>query len=189
MRAAAFSGLVVMTILALAPFGAAAEKADRQQTLRMSSKQFVQEGPQDANTRVLEGDVLITQGSMRITAEKAIVKETPAGVTAELFGSGTSQITFRQKREGTSDFIEASADRAEYDDQSGTLKLYTKVRFKSGNDVADSEFMQYNSNTEKMEMRNQIPGAKPKTGLDDGRVVFEVQPRAADGKPSPAKKN
>jgi len=40
-----------------------------------------------------------------------------------------------------------------------------------------------------MELRNQIPGAKPKTGADDGRVVFEVQPRAADGKPVPAKKN
>ena len=189
MRATAFSGQVATLILALAPFSVAAEKADRQQTLRMSSKQFVQEGPQDANTRVLEGDVLITQGSMRITAEKAIVKETAAGVTAELFGSSTSQITFRQKREGTSDFIDASADRAEYDDKSGTLKLYSRVRFKSGNDVADSEFMQYNSTTEKMELRNQIPGAKPKTGADDGRVVFEVQPRAADGKPVPAKKN
>ena len=189
MKAIPFSGQVATLMLALAPLVATAEKADRQQTLRMSSKQFVQEGPQDANTRVLEGDVLITQGTMRITAEKAIVKETAAGVTAELFGSSTSQVTFKQKREGTSDFIEASADRAEYDDKSGTLKLFSKVRFKSGNDVADSEFMQYNSTTEKMEMRNQIPGAKPKTGPDDGRVVFEVQPRAAEAKPAPAKKN
>jgi lipopolysaccharide export system protein LptA len=174
---------------------AGAEKADRQQVLRMSAKQAGAEGTRDANTKFLEGDVLITQGTMRITADKATVKETDGEVFAELYGSTSSQITFRQKREGNNDYIEASADRAEYDDKTGTLRLFSRVRFKSGNDQTDSEFMQYNSNTEQMSFRNQIPGAKPKGGSEEGRVIFEIQPRnqsnsrATDTKSAPSKKS
>lgn len=181
--------------VALISQSALAEKADRLQVLRMSAKQSGVEGTRDANSKFLEGDVLITQGTMRITADKATVRETNGDVFAELYGSPANQITFRQKREGTNDYIEASADRAEYDDKTGTLKLFSKVRFKSGGDQADSEYMQYNSTTEKMEFRNQIPGAKPKSGVDDGRVIFEVQPRsqgelrASDAKSSANKKN
>lgn len=181
--------------LAFVPLAGHAEKADRQQVLRMSAKQSGVEGTRDVNSKFLEGDVLITQGTMRITADKATVRETNGDVFAELHGSAANQITFRQKREGTNDYIEASADRAEYDDKTGTLRLFSKVRFKSGNDQADSEYMQYNSTTEKMEFRNQIPGTKPKGGVDDGRVVFEVQPRnlsetrPIDAKPAASKKN
>ena len=41
--------------------------------------------------------------------------------------------------------MEASADRAEYDDKTGAIRLFSKVRFKSGGDLVDSEYMQYNT--------------------------------------------
>ncbi len=185
----------LLLVAGFTPLASHAEKADRQQVLRMSAKQSGVEGTRDVNSKFLEGDVLITQGTMRITAEKATVRETNGDVFAELHGTPVNQITFRQKREGTDDYIEASADRAEYDDKTGTLRLFSRVRFKSGNDQADSEYMQYNSTTEKMEFRNQIPGAKPKAGAESGRVTFEVQPRAqvesrtADPKSPASKKN
>ena len=179
----------------LVPVVALAEKADRQQILRMSAKQGSAEGSKEINVKKLDGDVLITQGTMRITADRAVVKEEDGAVFAELFGNGARQITFRQKREGENDFVEASADRAEYDDKSGAIRLFSKVRFKSGGDLVDSEYMQYNTNTEKMELRNQVPGVKSKAGTDEGRVVFEVQPRSpsekrnGDSKLSPTKNN
>jgi lipopolysaccharide export system protein LptA len=179
----------------LVPAIACAEKADREQKLRMLAKQGSAEGSKDVNVKKLEGDVVITQGTMRITADRAVVKETGGDVFAELFGNASSQITFRQKREGESDFVEASADRAEYDDKTGAIRLFSKVRFKSGGDLVDSEYMQYNTNTEKMELRNQVPGAKPTAATDQGRVMFEVQPRSktgsppGDGKLAPAKTN
>jgi lipopolysaccharide export system protein LptA len=185
------SALLAAILVLLVPGIAHAEKADRQQTLRMSAKLGSAEGSKEVNVKKLEGDVLITQGTMRITAERAIVKETEEGVYAELFGSGASQITFRQKREGETDFVDASADRAEFDDKTGTIRLYSKVRFKSGGDLVDSEYMQYNTNTEKMELRNQVPGLKPNPAIEEGRVVFQVQPRSAagDGKTTPRKTN
>lgn len=174
--------LIAIAVL-LVPCVARGEKADRLQTLRMSAKQGSAEGSKEINLKKLDGDVLITQGTMRITADRAIVKESVGSVFAELFGNNTSQITFRQKREGENDFVEASADRAEYDDKTGAIRLFSKVRFKSGGDVVDSEYMQYNTNTEKMELRNQVPGAKPKPGTEEGRVVFEVQPRSQPESP------
>lgn len=170
--AACFSMLVM-----LIPCTASGEKADRTQETNISSKRASVEGSKDVNIKKLEGDVLITQGTMRITADRAIVKETEGNVLAELFGNAASQITFRQKREGQNDFVEASADRAEYDDKLETIRLFSRVRFKSGGDVVDSEYMQYNTSTEKMELRNQIPGASAKGGTEEGRVVFKVQPR------------
>ena len=192
-----FSRCATVWLLAvgLAPCIALAEKADRQQILRMSAKQGSAEGSKEVNVKKLEGDVLITQGTMRITADRAVVKEADGGVFAELFGNGTNQVTFRQKREGEIDFVDATADRAEYDDKTGAIRLFSKVRFKSGGDLVDSEYMQYNTNTEKMELRNQVPGAKPKIGTEEGRVVFEVQPRtqndrrSGDSKPPSAKSN
>ncbi len=189
-----YIALTAMAVM-LAPCVAHGEKADRLQTLRMSEKQGSAEGSKEANLKKLEGDVLITQGTMRITAERAIVKESEDGVYAELFGNNVNQITFRQKREGESDFVEASADRAEFDDKTGAIRLFSRVHFKSGGDLVNSEYMQYNTNTEKMELRNQVPGVKPKAGTEEGRVVFEIQPRSqagnppADAKASPRKAN
>ena len=187
--------VLIAMVMSLAPCLAHAEKADRLQTLRMSAKQGSAEGSKEINLKKLEGDVLITQGTMRITADRAIVKEADGSVFAELFGNNASQITFRQKREGENDFVEASADRAEYDDKTGAIRLFSRVRFKSGGDLVDSEYMQYNTNTEKMELRNQVPGVKPAAGTEEGRVVFQVLPRGqaenqpGAGKASPRKTN
>ncbi|MBL0122713.1 MAG: hypothetical protein IPP88_08260 [Betaproteobacteria bacterium] len=72
----------IAMIAFLAPSMAHGEKADRLQTLRMSAKQGSAEGSKEANLKKLEGDVLITQGTMRITAERAVVKESDGGVYA-----------------------------------------------------------------------------------------------------------
>ncbi len=180
--------------VSLLPSVASSEKADREKEMDISSKYGLYEGSKETNVKKLEGDVLIERGTMRITAERAIVKETAEGTFAELFGKTSGPITFWLMREGENDFVEASSDRAEYDDSTGTIKLYSKVRFKSGGDLMESEYMVYNTYTEKMELRNQIPGAKPTPGVDEGRVTFKVQPRtqsatpASDGITPPAAK-
>ncbi len=174
---------IAAVILTHAPGIAFSEKADREKEMDISSKYGLYEGTKETNVKKLEGDVLIERGTMRITAERAIVKDTVEGMFAELFGKSAGPITFRQKREGENDFVEASADRAEYDDSTGTIKLFSKVRFKSGGDLMESEYMVYNTVSEKMELRNQIPGTKSTAAADEGRVVFKVQPRTQTATP------
>lgn len=175
---------VMITISALLAAPAAiAEKADRNEKLFLSAKRLSGEETKDANSKTVEGDVVITQGTMRITAERAIVREFEDGhVVAEIFGSGDAQITFRQKREGLDTYFEAWADRAEFDNGANTLKLFSRAKFKSGGDQAVGEYFFYDTVNEKYELRNQVPNAKPKTGQEEGRVNFVFQPKVKDDK-------
>ena len=167
-----------------------AEKADRGEKLSLSAKRIEGEETKVVNTRVAEGDVVVTQGTMRITAERAIVKEFEDGrIVAEIFGSANSQIAFRQKREGLDSYFEAWADRAELDNNANTLKLFSRAKFKSGGDVAVGEYFFYDTVNEKYELRNQAPNAKPASGQEDGRVSFEIQPRVKNEKTEKTEKD
>lgn len=174
--------LVAIAALLASP-NAWAEKADRNEKLFLSAKRLSGEETKDANSKVVEGDVVITQGTMRITAERAVVREFDDGhVFAEIFGNGDAQITFRQKREGLDTYFEAWADRAEFDNGANTLKLFSRAKFKSGGDQAVGEYFFYDTVNEKYELRNQVPNAKPKAGQEEGRVNFVFQPKVKDDK-------
>lgn len=175
--------LVLAGIAALLATAAAAERADRNEKLYLSAKRLSGEETKDANSKTVEGDVVISQGTMRLTAERAIVREFEDGhVLAEIFGNADSQIYFRQKREGLDAYFEAWADRAEFDNGANTLKLFSRAKFKSGGDQAVGEYFFYDTVNEKYELRNQVPNSKPKPGQEEGRVNFVFQPKVKDDK-------
>lgn len=150
---------------------------------------------QNKRVRTLEGNVVLTQGSIRFSAERMIIKEDQAGfMSAMAFGGPNSQVAFRQKREGAADFIEGYADRAEFDDQADTLKLLSRARLKSGGDELKGEYIYYNSATEVMQVRNAIPDAKVSANPGSGtnRPTITIQPKLSEEKPrqpAPAKSN
>ena len=117
---------------------------------------------------------------MRITADKMIVKrDDQEFIFAELTALGTNQITFREKREGFNDFMEGTADRAEFDDKARTIKLFTRAKLKTGNDVLTGEYIYYNSDTQVIQADGQAPvgkDGKPKADAA-GRVRIVIQPR------------
>ena len=172
---------------------ARAERADREQKAKVSA---IYAGWEDtsATERVykMEGDIVITQGTLRVTGERGVLNSYPDGRLMELRGEGAKQVTFRQKREGENDFVEAWADRGDYDERTDTIRLYANVRFKSGGDTVKGEYLTYNSVTEKMEIRSSIPGERLKAAADggkvDNRVIFEIEPRAPADKKAPVAK-
>jgi lipopolysaccharide export system protein LptA len=176
----------VITALLLASSHAAAEKADRLKPTNIEAKRGTID---EANkVRTMEGDVILVQGTMRITAEKMVVKEDATGnISAQAFGPSAGQITFRQKREGFSDFVDGVADRAEFDDKASTLKLFGRARLTSAGDVAEGEYIYFNTATEVYAIRNSAADDKPGAVQPDssGRVKITIQPRvkdAGDGK-------
>lgn len=172
----------------------AAEQADRTKPIDVEANIATVD---DKNNRIrtLEGNVILTQGTMRLTAERVVIKEDDAGfTTAQIFGGPKSQVAFRQKRDNSADFMEGSADRAEFDDQADTLKLLSNARLKSGGDELKGEYIFYNSATGEMQARNVLPDAKgiAVSGGNVGRVKITIQPKNPDekNKPSaPAKTN
>jgi lipopolysaccharide export system protein LptA len=167
-----------------------AEQADRTKPINIEANSATAD--QTNRVRTLEGNVILVQGTMRLSAARMIVKEDEDGfVTAQIFGGPSAQVAFRQKREGAEDFMEGFADRAEFDDRNDTLKLFSKARLKNGGDELKGEYIFYNSATEVVQARSAIPDGKSTTDQSggSGRVNFTIQPRVPEaGKSAPKSK-
>lgn len=158
-----------------------AEKADRLKPTNIEAKRGTID---EANkVRTMEGDVVLVQGTMRVAAERMVVKEDADGnISAQAFGPASGQITFRQKREGFNDFIDGVADRAEFDNKASTLKLFGRARLTSAGDVAEGEYIYFNTATEVYAIRNSAADDKPGIIQTDstGRVKITIQPRVRE---------
>lgn len=185
--------LILVVIGPLLAANAHAEQADRKKQTDIVFD--VATVDQSKRVRTLEGNVVLTKGTMRFAAERMIVNEDEAGyVTAQAIGGPNGQVAFRQKREGSNELMEGVSDRAEYDEKADTLKLLSRARLKSGGDELKGEYIYYNSVTEVMQVRNAIPDAKGSvaTGGSFNRPTITIQPKSLDEKSKqspPAKTN
>lgn len=110
--------------LALAvPPGVLAERADRTQPLTIEADQS---STVDLARQVVVfvGNVVITQGTMRIEADRVEVRESPDGWrSAVATGTAAKPAQFRQKRDGVDETIEGRAQRIEFDGRADTVRL------------------------------------------------------------------
>ncbi len=183
-------GKIIMVVATSFGLSVYAEKADRTKPIEIEAASAKSELA--TNVQTLDGAVVLTQGTMRITADRMILKrDAQNNIFAELSGGVTGQILFREKRDGFDDFIEGTADRAEFDQSANTIKLFNRARLKNGNDVLSGDYIFYNSLTEVMLADGRAPGGKigkdgkPMAAADSaGRVRIVIQPRI--DKPAPA---
>jgi lipopolysaccharide export system protein LptA len=106
-----------------APGAVFAEKADRTKPMVVESDQG---GTVDLQRQVLvyKGNVVITQGTMLLRADRIEMRETPDGYrTASALGAPGKPATWRQKRDGIDETMEGSADRIDFDGRSDTLRF------------------------------------------------------------------
>jgi lipopolysaccharide export system protein LptA len=123
----------------LAAAGAPAEKADRSQPMTVEADQ---PGSVDLQRQVLvfSGNVVVRQGTMVVRADRIELRERPDGYRAgTATGSPGQPATFRQKRDGVDETVEASADRIEFDGQTDVVRLIgnAAVRRLRGGALAD----------------------------------------------------
>lgn len=168
-----------------------AEKADRTKPIEIDAASATTDLAN--NVQVLEGAVVLVQGTMRITAERMRVRrDAQEHILAELFGSNGNPVKFREKREGFNDFVEGQADRAEFDDRANTIKLFNRATLKNGGDQLAGEYIYYNSVTEVIQALGRIPDPKadPKAvgpaTAESARVRIVIQPRSETAKTAPA---
>jgi lipopolysaccharide export system protein LptA len=102
---------------------AQAEKADRSKPMVIEADK---PGSVDLQRQVVvfNGNVVITQGTMQIRAERVEVREMPDGYrSAVASGLPGKPASYRQKRDGVDETLEGSADRIEFDGRADTLRL------------------------------------------------------------------
>lgn len=156
-------------LFTLGPIGAQAERADREKEIVVGADHLTAD---DANrTSTFEGTVVVTQGTMRITANRVTVKE-DADRHKYYVANGTP-VTFRQKRDNTDDWIEGFAERVEFDDRNDVLKLFSRARVKRNSDELAGDVITYDMKKELAEITGAPSGRSP-TGT--GRVKAIILP-------------
>lgn len=102
---------------------AQAEKADRSKPMVVEADR---DGVVDLQRQVLvyTGNVVISQGSMVLRAERVEMRTLPDGYrAASALGSAAKPASWRQRREGVDETVEGSADRIDFDGRADSLRF------------------------------------------------------------------
>ena len=172
---------LAMAMLALAALGAQGERADREKEIVVGADRLVAD---DANrTSTFEGNVVVTQGTMRITATKVTVREDKD--RHKYYVAQGGPVTFRQKRDKVDEWVEGFAARAEFDDRNDVLKLYENARVKSNQNEITGDFISYDMRLAVAQVTGGQSG-KPLPSAPDQRVkVIIMPPKKASAKDEP----
>ena len=172
------SSLAVTLICALALVAARpalAEKADREKEIVVNADRLVANDAKKTST--FEGNVIVTQGTMRMTAARVMVKEDAE--RHKVYVANGAPVTFRQKRDKVDEWVEGYAERAEFDDRNDVLKLYSNARVKSNQNEITGDFISYDMKREVAEVSGAPPGqAVP---ANAGRVKVIIVPPKKEG--------
>lgn len=171
----------LLAVLALGVAPAWADKADRSKPMTLESDlpctvSLLQQ------TSVCSGNVVISQGTLQIRADRLELRETPQGYQMALaLGTAAKPASYRQKRDGSDEFVEGQARRIDYDSKAGTLRFEgaAVVRRLRGTTVADEiqgAVILWDSTAESFNVQG---GAKTDAN-PSGRVRAVITPRVPD---------
>lgn len=117
---------------------------------------------------IYQGNVIITQGTIRIVADKVTLHYTDQQDINKVTAQG-APATFRQKPDKSEEFLQASAKQMEYFADQDMLQLTQEARVWQGKDVVTGEKITYDT-------RGGIIRAFKGRGGQD-RVTVTLQPR------------
>ena len=163
--------------LTLASLPALAERSDRNQPVNIEANRVTVD---DRNkVHVFEGDAVLTQGTLVITGTKIVVTQGADGFQSGVAtGSDKRLATFRQKREGSNEYVEGEAERIEYDSRAERARLFNQAHVKSGADEVRGPYIEYDSLSENY-LVTTPPGKTETRATGDGRVRAVIQPKNA----------
>jgi len=165
-------GLVAALTLA-APLVAALPE-DRNQPIQLEASR----GQLDQKTgiSVYEGNVVITQGSMRLTADTATIYVKDSSF--QRMDAVGSPANLRYKPAADKPEIQGTSKRVEYDVASAKVVMSGNVRVVQGQDVFTGDRVEY-------DLKDDVIRAKG--AGDNGRIQFTIQPRAQNAAPAAKK--
>ena len=171
--------LLLAALLIVCAHPAHAEKGDRNKPLNIVSDSL---NVDDANhTSTFEGRVELTQGTLRVNAQKIVVTEDAAG-NKHCLATG-KPANFRQKRDIVNEYVEGYGERIEYDSRSGTVDFFVHARVKRDQDDVRGDHIIYNSLTDVFHVEG-----RHESGRTDGRVHATILPKSKETAAEPAPK-
>jgi len=169
----------ILLIAATLASPALAERADRDKPVNIEANRVTVD---DRNkVHIFEGDVVLTQGTLMIKGDKLVVTQGADGFqTGVATASGGRLASFRQRREGSTEYVDGEAERIEYDSRAEKARLFNRAHVRSGGDEVRGHYIEYDSVSENYLVTN-APGSTPESSTG-GRVRATIQPKG-DNKP------
>lgn len=177
-------GAVILAVV-LTPSPARAERADREKPINLEADRITVDDIK--KVQVLEGNVILTQGTLQIRTARLVVTQDADGFQKGVaIGGANGLARFRQKREGKNEYIEGEGERLEYDARNEKTEFFTRAWVKSGMDEIKGHYISYDALTEKYLV---TAGADPKTSgtagtAPPGRVRAVIQPKGKNAEAS-----
>jgi len=164
--------LLACMMLGAISMGAHAERADRDKPVNIEADRV--EIDDQKKEAVFEGNVVLTQGTLMLKADRIIVDQDETGFQSGIaFGKPAY---FRQKREGLEDFIEGEAERLVYKGEEEKVELFVNAKLTRGGDEVRGNYISYSALTEFFEVMGNQPGSAEGES-SGGRVRAIIQPR------------
>lgn len=166
---------------------AAAEKADRGKQMVIEAERS---GVLDMQRQVLvyAGNVVVTQGTLVLRADRIEIREMPDGYrAATAIGSADKPASYKQKRDGLDETVEGVAEKIEFDGRAETLRFVGNgaVRRLRGGVLADEitgALIVWDASAEVFS----VQGGNASPANPNGRVRAVLSPRADAGASAPA---
>lgn len=157
---------------------ALAERADRDKPITLEADKVTIDDIK--RVQILEGNVILTQGTLMIQSDKIVVTEDQYGFQrGTAFGGPKGLARFRQKREGSEDWIEGEAERIEYDTRTEVAELFHRAWVKSGEDQLRGEYIWYDAISERY-----LASAGESSLKQPSRVRAIIQPKNKEAPPN-----
>lgn len=161
--------------VAVAPASAAARTDNQQPTLVDADSLSYDDLKQ---TSVFTGNVVLTRGSLTLRADRLELREDPEGFQMGVATATGNKLVFvRQRREGTDEFIEGVAERAEFDGRNDRIHFISRAVVKRllCEQVVDEVRGQRITYDQRAETYSASGG--PKAATPNQRVRTVIQPR------------
>jgi lipopolysaccharide export system protein LptA len=163
---------LILALMLWAALPVRADKSDRDQPIDIEADNVTVNDAKKISTYT--GNVVLTQGTIVIHADKLVVHEDKDGFQHST--STGNPTTFKQKMEGKDEYMQGSAQRIEYDGRMDKVQLYTKAWVKRGDDIVHGDYIMYDANAEYAEVIGGGSKAAP-SEAPQGRVKAVIQPK------------
>lgn len=175
--------LAPLALLLILSSNVMAERADRNKPMQLEASKVTIDDAKKIQT--LEGDVLITKGTLMLKADRVVISEDAYGFHKGIAYGGKGELArFRQKREGKNEYMEGEAERIEYDSNSEVVELFHRAWVKNSDDQVRGDYIWYDAVNEKYLV---TAGAKRDANSPPARVRAVLQPKGKDTEvPAPA---
>ncbi len=128
---------------------------------------------------IYKGNVIMTQGSMRMTGDKLTAYYNEEQGLDKAFLDG-NLATFRQRRDGSDEYTEAEARRLEYYPGTETLLLKTRAKVTQGKRMFSGDRIEVDIRNSVVKARGADTRARPGkkgAGKSGGRVKIVIPPK------------